>query len=243
MRVYHLLAADNGIKDISLHRIRISRFRDLNDPFELFAVRADGKELREVLRSWADDFHRDSGLLCFSKNWRNPVLWSHYASKHRGICLGFDVADELLLDVQYTKSRLEVPFADGDQDKSLKEEFVQKLLCTKYEHRKYEEEVRAFVDLDHSTIENGSYFYPFDNAVSLREVILGPLCELPIDRIRELVLSVYKRVGVIKARLAFKYFEVVADEQSVKVENAHWEQKGMPPLYELSEPSPERNVV
>lgn len=48
MRVYHLLNADNGMSDISLHRIRISRIRDLNDPFEMLAVRADDKELLKV---------------------------------------------------------------------------------------------------------------------------------------------------------------------------------------------------
>lgn len=243
MRVYHLLNADNGMSDISLHRIRISRFRDLNDPFELFAVRADGKELRAVLRSWVDDFHRDNGLLCFSKKWRNPVLWSHYASKHRGMCLGFDVADELLMDVQYAKNRVEVPFADDNIDKSLRDGFIRKLLRTKYADWQYEEEVRAFVALDHSTIENGSYFYPFGHAVTLREVILGPLCELPIGPIRELVHSVYEYVAVIRARLAFKYFDVVADEESVNEENAYWEQKSMPLPYTFSKPSLKPNAV
>jgi hypothetical protein len=42
-------------------------------------------------------------MLCFSRDWHNPVQWSHYADKHRGICLGFDVPDSLLVPVQYTK--------------------------------------------------------------------------------------------------------------------------------------------
>lgn len=233
MRVYHLLTAENGVSDISLHRIRISRIRDLNDPFEMLAVRVDDKESLNAFRSWADDFNQDQGLLCFSKRWHNPVLWSHYASKHRGMCLGFDVADKLLLDVHYTKDRLPVRFIDGDPKQGLEQEFVQKLLRTKYAHWEYEEEVRVYVELDHSAIEDGSYFYHFDDAVDLREVILGPLCELPIKRMRELVHSVYKRVAVIKARLAFKYFDIVADEHSVQAENIYWEQKGMPAPYTL----------
>lgn len=243
MRVYHLLTADNSLSDISLHRIRISRIRDLNDPFEMLAVRADDKGLLNAFQSWVDDFNQDQGILCFSKKWHNPVLWSHYASKHRGMCLGFDVADKLLLDVHYTKDRLPVRFINGDPKKGLEEEFVQNLLRTKYAHWEYEEEVRVFVGLDHSTIQNGSYFYPFDASVALREVILGPLCELSIERIRELVHSVYERVAVLKARLAFKYFDVVADEHSVRMENAYWEQKGIPAPYTLSDPSPKHNVV
>lgn len=243
MRVYHLLTAENGMSDISLRRIRISRVSDLNDPFELLAARADGEQLRKALRSWADEFNQNNGLLCFSKRWQNPVLWSHYASKHRGICLGFDVADALLQDVQYTKDRLLLRFVDGNPKKGLEEGFVQDLLRTKYEHWAYEEEVRTFVELDHSTIENGSYFYLFDSAVALREVILGPVCELPIERVRELVHSVYDQVSVIKARLAFKWFNVVADECSVRVENTYWEQKGLRAPYAISEPSPKENVV
>jgi Protein of unknown function (DUF2971) len=242
MRAYHLLSAENGLSDLSLRRLRISRIRDLNDPFELLAVRTDGKELRKVLRNWAEEFNRDNGLLCFSKNWHNPVLWSHYASKHRGMCLGFDVADKLLEDIRYTKDRLSIPVAKNKAEVQLDESFVRDLLRTKFEHWGYEEEVRAFVRLGHSTVESGSYFYPFDGAIALKEVILGPMCELPIDRIRELVHSTYDYASVVKARLAFKWFSVVADERSVRVENAYWEEKGRPAPYVFKQPSPEKNV-
>jgi hypothetical protein len=240
IHVYHLLSAENGLSDISLRRIRISRIRDLNDPFELLAVRADVKELRKALRSWADEFNRDNGLLCFSKNWHNPVLWSHYASKHRGICLGFKVGDELLQDVQYTKHRLSIRYIDNRPELGLDEGFVRDLIRTKYEHWAYEEEVRAFVELDHSTIEAGSYFHPFDDTIALREVIIGPMCELPIERIREVVHSLYDDVTVIKARLAFKWFEVVPDEDSVRAENAYWEQKGLSAPYVFKDSVPKR---
>ena len=243
MRVYHLLSAENGLSDISLRRIRISRIRDLNDPFEFLAIRADGKELRKFLRSWADEFNQGKGLLCFSKTWHNPVLWSHYASKHRGMCLGFDVADGLLQGVQYTKDRLSVPYIENKPEVRLDEAFVRDLLRTKFEHWAYEEEARAFVALDHSTVESGSYFHPFDAVIALKEVILGPMCELPIDRVRELVHSTYEYVSVVKARLAFKWFSVVPDERSVRAENAYWEQRGLPAPYVFKESVPHKNVV
>lgn len=240
MHAYHLLSAENGLSDISLRRIRISRVRDLNDPFELLAVRADGKELRKALRGWADEFNRDNGLLCFSKTWHSPVLWSHYAAKHRGICLGFKVGDGLLQDVQYTKHRLPIQYIDNKPELGLDKSFVRDLIRTKYEHWAYEEEVRAFVRLDHSTVEAGSYFYAFDATIALKEVIIGPMCELPIERIRELVHSLYSDVTVIKARLAFKWFEVVPDERSVRDENTYWEQKGLPAPYVFKGPVPKR---
>jgi hypothetical protein len=204
MRVYHLLTGENALSDLSLRRIRISRFADLNDPFELLAAKTGERRFRKGLRSWRDDFNQSHGLLCFSKSWENPVLWSHYGEKHQGVCLGFDVADDLIEEVQYAKDRLPIRFVEGNPEKGLDESFVRDLLRTKYMHWQYEEEVRVRLKLAIQTIENGSYFYPFGRDLALREVILGPLCEIPIDRVREDVRAAYQNVSVIKARLAFK---------------------------------------
>src|SRR5687767_14278862 len=96
MRVYHLSNAEFALSNIALRRIKISRFSDLNDPFELLGANLKDKNYREAFRLTRDELHNDKGLLCFSRSWGNPVLWSHYADKHRGICLGFDVSDHLL---------------------------------------------------------------------------------------------------------------------------------------------------
>jgi len=215
MRVYHLLAADNALSDITHHRLRVSRFADLNDPFELLAAKANQERFRKALRSWRDHFSGINGLLCFSRNWRNPVLWSHYAAKHRGMCLGFDIASSLLTPVRYTRRRRTVRFADHDPEKGLDEWFVQDLLRTKYRHWRYEDEVRVLVKLDPKKFEDGSYFYPFGEGLMLRTVILGPLCESSDTGIKELVSSTYQRVTVVKARLAFNSFEVVTDRRSL----------------------------
>jgi hypothetical protein len=69
------------------------------------------------------------------------------------------------------------------------------------------------------------------------------MCELPIDRVRELVHSTYEYVSVVKARLAFKWFSVVLDERSVRAENAYWDQRGLPAPYVFKESVPYKNVV
>lgn len=51
-------------------------------------------------------YHEDCGILCFSKNWNNPVQWAHYADKHKGFCLGFDVPDEHPTKVTYRDTPL-----------------------------------------------------------------------------------------------------------------------------------------
>lgn len=38
-----------------------------------------------------DEFrsHYERGIFCFSTKYSNPLLWSHYADKHQGICIGY----------------------------------------------------------------------------------------------------------------------------------------------------------
>ena len=213
MRVYHLLSAQNALSDIALRRIRIARYGDLNDPFELFAANMGDRNIRRAMRAWKEEFHRTKGLLCFSKNWENPVLWSHYAEKHRGICLGFDLNDQHALTIEYANQRLPVQFNNDDPTRGLDREFVNRLIRTKYVHWRYEEEIRVIVQLDEETAEDGSYFMPFSNDMQLREVILGPLCAIPIDAMRSFVNAIYDAVIVRKALLAFKWFTVVPEER------------------------------
>ncbi len=33
--------------------------------------------------------HYEHGVCCFSADYRNPLLWSHYGDQHRGICIGY----------------------------------------------------------------------------------------------------------------------------------------------------------
>lgn len=213
MRLYHLTKANYALSNIKSQRLKIARFGDLNDPFELLAAELSDKEFRKAIRSWKNDFHKTIGLLCFSEHWGNPVLWSHYADKHRGICLGFDVFEEFALQVNYTEKRMPVEFQDNDPDRGLSFEFVNKLLKTKYIHWKYEEERRVYVELDESTKDNGQFFYPFDDKIQLKEVIIGPSCEISVNEIESMKIIKDKSIRVIKARLGFNNFEVVIDQR------------------------------
>jgi hypothetical protein len=237
MLVYQFLSAENAISDISLRRLRISRYAELNDPFELFGATLAAKEHRKMLRAWRKEFNEKNGLLCFSKNWHSPMLWSHYAAKHRGICLVFALADEISNTVSYSPERIEVRFFSGKPAEGLDPSFIKALQVTKYEHWAYEQEVRVFLSIDSSNMENGSIFEPFSDKLILRGVIIGPLCEMPMDRVRQLTHGMYDCVSVIKARLAFKSFNVVGDEKSVREDVAFHQHRGTHPLWVVKEPS------
>lgn len=213
MRAYHFMASHYALSSLALRRSRLSRYGDLNDPFELFAADVGKKDLRPAVKAMKQHFDQTQGLLCFSRNWDNPILWSHYADKHRGIALGFDIDDRFIVEIDYSDVRLPMEFVGNDPSRGVANAYVNKLVRTKYKHWVYEDEVRLVFGLDESTLEGGSYFVSFDDKVVLREVVLGPLCEIPVDAVQALVKSLYTDVVVRKARLAFTKFAVIPDQR------------------------------
>ncbi len=209
MKLYHLTSAQYAISNIALRRLKVARFGDLNDPFELLAAEQSDRKFRRGIKSWKDDYQKSKGLLCFSESWVNPVLWSHYADKHRGMALGFDVADIHVERVNYVKDRTQVRFENDDPEKGLSLSFVEELLRTKYVHWRYEGEWRALVSLNESTKEDGKYFNYFSERLVLKEVIVGPYCEIPFKHIKKLTEEIDKNIKTMKAKLGFKRFEVV----------------------------------
>lgn len=213
MRVYHLLPAQFGINNIALSRIKISRYDDLNDPFELLAGELSEKELRDAVAQMKKDFNKTRGLICFSKSWENPVLWSHYAEKHHGMALGFDIPDIYASVVNYSPNRIPVEYVGGDKNNGIESSYVEKITSTKYKHWEYENEIRMHIGLDEGTCEGGLYFLPFSNELKLREVILGHSCPISIEQVKSLLNDLQPEATAIKARLAFKSFRVVTDQR------------------------------
>ncbi len=130
MRVYHFINQTFGLEDIKESRLKIARISELNDPFEFAAVDLSDTDFRRDWESMKQSMSGDYGILCFSGNWNNPVLWAHYADRHKGLCLGFDIPDELLKQVEYTDKRVRCTefiarrYAQADQRMSEFDSFV-----------------------------------------------------------------------------------------------------------------------
>jgi|SRR6185312_15311072 len=213
MRLYNLSDATHTLINISLKRMKVSRIADLNDPFELLSVNLRDKRLRDGFRAAKEKIHSENGVLCFSRSWSNPVLWSHYADKHRGMCLGFDVDDRCVMPVSYETDLTKFAPNASASETILTRKYMKKLLSTKFKDWAYEDEVRVYVELDPRTVEAGLYFADFSEKMQLREIILGARCEVPISKARELAGLFPHKVHVIKSRLAFTKFSVVENRQ------------------------------
>ena len=155
--LYRYLSADDALKTIKSRSLKVSRICELNDPFEFrFGLTgiAVGKESagEEFIQSVVDGLNDWLGILCFSDTHAEPVLWSHYADKHKGAALECDylVEPDKLFKVTYSNERPVIdarrkPDEEGFQDYALP--IFKCLMAQKSRGWAYESEYRAFVDL------------------------------------------------------------------------------------------------
>lgn len=217
MRVYHFTNLKFGMEDLRLRRLKVATIDDLNDPFDFLALGSSSRDLRKALELMRARMSSSMGLLCFSRNWTNPVQWSHYSDGHRGICFGFDVPDNLLRTIRYQKKRpvLDVRAIEGGGPKGLRE--LGRLLTTKYDHWRYEQEERHFVPLIQARSESSLFFVPFSPILKLREVVVGCRCDLTRAELAKQLGRAKRDVVSRKARLSFHSFRVVPQRDEL-----HW---------------------
>ncbi len=133
----------------------------------LSAYRKNPTEFSDTLinpfRLWLSHF----GICSFSKIKDNILMWSHYADKHRGVCLGFD--HDILIkafnqydNVEYKNELIKFSLKDA-------EKLISKTLLTKSEDWQYEEEYRFFLESSRHA------FFPLE---ALVEINFGVNCSI-----------------------------------------------------------------
>jgi len=214
MRLYHFLSAENALDDLKNKRVKISIIERLNDPFEFQAgFVKPNRTLRAQFSQFKTNISKEFGIFCCSKNWHNPLLWSHYASKHTGIALGFDMPESKAIKVTYSKDR-PLFTLDSLSKESDNTEYLEKLSKTKLSSWSYEEEVRFIYPLNTLQFDNEHYFNNFDDEMILKEVIIGCNSDITKNEILT-VLKGYKNIKLIWSRMAYKSFRIVRNQQKV----------------------------
>jgi hypothetical protein len=203
MRVYKFLDAKFGMKSLTEKRLKISTVEDLNDPFELLPFGIADKTKRMALNNARKIWAATHGMLCFSSDWSDPVIWAHYSDKHRGVCLGFEIPDVYGTKVNYIDDRLPLP-------DRLQLDDATAWVITKFANWSYEKEIRLFTTLKDQS--DGLYFKEFGEDLSLTEVIAGARCKLTRNEFLEASRPL-ENIRLIKARPGFQRFEIVEDQR------------------------------
>ncbi len=217
MRLYHYLAAKRALDDIRRRRLKGSIIDEMNDPFEAKTVYSIHEPTQRALEKSARVAVEKYAALCFSRRWNNILMWSHYADRHKGICLGFDVADELAVPVQYVDDvLLEGNLTHSDEATRVRnreeyQKIIHRSFYVKSSGWSYEDEVRIHGEAKEKDEETGYYFMNFDDRLKLKEVIAGarfPMSRKPID---DALRGYPEEVAVVKACRSLRSFEIVLD--------------------------------
>ncbi len=212
-RLYHFTKAKHAFDDLRNQRLKIAQLDDLNDPFELKSVNlcnpvhAQAFDGTEISKGFKAEMAQRFGVLCFSEDKTDLLQWAHYAERHKGICLGFDVSgsEEKFGRVMYVAERFPFP-------EQLDEPFMRNLLSTKSEAWKYEKEWRVFLQLEEAISNQGAsrdlYFADFGSELVLREVILGAANKNTASEVYNVVRGYPETLCVKRMRLSCSTFEL-----------------------------------
>lgn len=84
------------------------------------------------------------GVSCFSGVKDSTLMWTHYASQHTGVCIGFDTGQHIFQTAWKVNYQQELPTIYRPTDDP--DLMLQKSLLTKSLHWKYECEWRIIID-------------------------------------------------------------------------------------------------
>ena len=205
-RIYYFTPQKYALDNLKEKHLKVSRFSKCNDPFEIAAVNLKNETLRCEYLRWLDWMGKKNGMLCFCRTWRNPVMWSHYADNHKGVCYGFDVHPEKFIDVRYVSERLYPNLTNENFLSYVGEAQMTELFATKFIHWSYEEEVRLLIEFSEDVSDCQFQFHPFSAGMKLKEVILGPKSEIKASEVEEAYTD--NGIDIFISRLAFERFEV-----------------------------------
>ncbi len=196
MKLFHFLKEEHGLSAIRDQRIKIARISELNDPFEFIHFDTSSYVTQTVLKERRRKANQRFGLICLSERFDDPVQWAHYGDSHRGMCLGFEVAEANLIKVEYVESRASLDIFRNSLDLSIAE-FLRQALSKKFKHWQYEQEHRLIVPASKTT---SLIFHPFSEEFRLTDVLIGSRSKLTFPGIRALTRNCPHRPAIAKMR-------------------------------------------
>jgi hypothetical protein len=159
------------------NQIRFTCPLNFNDPFDcrayvLISKNPQDEESIKRVESKMESLLKNVVILCLSEINDNILMWSHYSSGHKGLCLEFDATEKLASPFALAKKVIypeenELPKVDIYETD---ENIVRSMLLNKSKAWKYEEEWRIIKN------KSEEVFYPFPETC-LRGVIFG--CQMP----------------------------------------------------------------
>lgn len=127
----------NFIDIILNNRLYAANYQTMNDPMEGHYL-YDNNFLNQQIRNMIYDGKMSLNFCSLSKKDNNFLMWSHYASGHRGVAIGVKIKSNkyIVKDIEYLDNLSQIENYDDYTS--------QNILSKKLSLWKYEEEVRVF---------------------------------------------------------------------------------------------------
>lgn len=222
MIVYHFTPSEFALKALRDRRLKIARINELSDPFQFYAAVFSGSDTQSKLETLKNQMNERFGIVCFSKNYQDPVLWSHYADSHRGVALVFEIPDAKAIAINYQPERFHWDVDAVIQRSGFAESDLSQLISTKFSSWGYENEIRMMCGLnDHFCQIDAKgkkvYFESLSlesfgvDALKLIGLIRGTRCDLtPMDIASELLAA--DTLSVQDTQLDLSSFQIISSK-------------------------------
>lgn len=228
--IYRYLGASHALDALQKRSWKVGRLRELNDPLDcaprltnVLGIVAKSTGTRKFHPHFLERFSERVGLLCYSGQVRDPVIWSHYAESHRGIALGFDASaasPETLYKVKYSKKRgaLDVAAVHGVPVTGTPKLSVMDGFTVKAPSWSYEDEYRTLIDLNTAEMIGENYFVPLP-ARSLVQVVLGVRCIYSNNDIRRILKSWpnAEKIEVLRAKMSRNSYQLEIGKDKIRI--------------------------
>jgi hypothetical protein len=125
---------------------------NFNDPFELRVTEIKNSnnnselvyldEQSRYMRVKYNEIVSSHGVVCYSKVEPNLIMYSHYADKHKGMCLEFNIPSKNNYKLKKVKYCIEFEKIQFSLDPVIFKDEIEKIMTTKSIHWNSEEEYR-----------------------------------------------------------------------------------------------------
>jgi hypothetical protein len=169
-----------------LHHYSKSEFKRLLKQNQTYLQNQTPKEFdmysQDIATKLLNMLSESIGVLCLSKSWKNPLMWSHYSAGFQGFCVGYKLPldSKVLPKLEVTYSDERFPLNETAVLKNrITPELVDGIIARKSLNWKYEEEVRYIISLSCPKLESNtdsSQFYLKHGSLAVQEILLGLRC-------------------------------------------------------------------
>lgn len=223
MIVYYFTSSEFALRALRDRRLKIARINELSDPFQLCAADFSNSDTQTKLETFKNLMNERDGVICFSKSYDDPVLWSHYADHQRGVALAFEIPDDLMIPVHYQPECFRSDVDAAMQRGGFAESDLKAFIAAKFTSWEYEKEIRMMCRLhDHFCQIDSSgkkvYFESLSlddsfglDSLKLIGLIRGVRCDLKPADIASELLAV-DALPVQDARLDSSSFQIITGE-------------------------------